>query len=202
MGFTVAVKAHAADLLHQRAQHDEVDVAIEKLRTRSHDRLLGEGHAESRFFTLPRLGQVQVTGKTGVVGEQLADGDILFAVLRELRNVFCHWIIQPNFSFLEQLHHRRRGRYYLGQRSQVEDRAHGHRFAARLQSAGTECLAVDDAAIVPDQNHGSGDLLVVDGLADDGINRAQMSWLLVRFRRLTPTPRRLPKDRQAQPQAG
>ena len=108
------------------------------------------------------------------MGQQVADGDVVFAILGEFRNVLCHRIVHPDFAFLHQLHHRRGGGDDFGERRDVKNRVHRHGLAARLQRAIAEGFAVDHLSVVSDQQHGAGNLMVVDGVEDDGVEDGQV----------------------------
>src|SRR6202034_1503268 len=49
----VLVEGEARELLHQRAQHNEVDIAVAELHPRGGDRGGGKGAAQSFCFALP-----------------------------------------------------------------------------------------------------------------------------------------------------
>ena len=61
------------------------------------------------------------------MGQQVADGDVSFAIRSEVRQIFCDWIVGAELSFLIQLHHRGRRCQALRQRRHVEDGVDGHR---------------------------------------------------------------------------
>ena len=93
---------------------------------------------------------------------------------REFGNVFRHRIVDPDFALLHQLHHRSGGGHDFGERSDVENRVHGHGLAARFERAIAEGLAVDHLSVVPDQQHRAGNLMVVDGVEDNGVEDAEV----------------------------
>ena len=49
----VLVEGEAGELLHQSSQHDEIDIAVAELHSRSGDRLGRKGAAQSLLFALP-----------------------------------------------------------------------------------------------------------------------------------------------------
>ena len=105
--------------------------------------------------------------------KQVAYGKVLFAVLRELRDVFGHWVIQSYFAPLHQLHYRSRRGHYLRQRGDVKDGIRSHGLAPRLERAVAEGLPVHHLAVVPDQQHRAGNLPVVDGFLNNGVEDAK-----------------------------
>ncbi len=70
---------------------------------------------------------------------------------------------------MHQLHDGRGSGDHFGERCQVENSVGRHGLAARLEGAIAEGFAVDDLSVVPDQQHGAGHLVVVDGVEDDGV---------------------------------
>ena len=110
------------------------------------------------------------------MSQQVADGDVVLAVLSEFGNVFCHRIIQPDFTLLHQLHDGGGSGDHFGERCQVENSVGRHGLAAGLEGAIAEGFAVDDLSVVSYQQHGAGNLVVVDGVEDDGIEDGQF-WI-------------------------
>ena len=47
------------------------------------------------FFARPRIFERNIRGQAGVVGKQLANGDVLLAVDGELGQIFCDRIVEP-----------------------------------------------------------------------------------------------------------
>ena len=123
------------------------------------------------------------------MSQQVADGDVVLAVLREFGNVFCHRIIQPDFTLLHQLHDGRGSGDHFGERCEVENRVGGHGLAARLEGAIAEGFAVDHLSVVPYQQHGAGHLVVVDGVEDDGVEDGEF-WIAWGSWRWPPRPAR------------
>ena len=80
------------------AQHNEIDVAVDKACPGRRDRRCAKAmlYAASR----PSHGrrEIEIGSKAGVVREQIANGDVIFAVLREFRNVFHNRIVEPDLS--------------------------------------------------------------------------------------------------------
>ena len=59
---------------------------------------------------VPRIFERNVGRQAGVVGKQLADGDVLLTVDGELGQILRYRIIQPEAALLVKLHDRRRRR--------------------------------------------------------------------------------------------
>ena len=74
----------------------------------------------------------------------------------KLGDVLGDPVVQPELALLEQLHQRRGGGDHLGEGGAVEDGIHRHGFRLRDQRALPVGLAVDDLAVVPDQQNGAG----------------------------------------------
>ncbi len=58
--------------------------------------------------------------------QQLADGNVLLAVLREVREISGDGIVEADAALLDKLHHRGCRSQALGERGQVEDGVQGH----------------------------------------------------------------------------
>ena len=91
----VLIEGEAGELLHQRAQYNSVNLAVAKFRSRSRDRRGREGAAQSLLFADPRnCFQQNIRRQAGVVGEQLANGDVLLTVGGELERILCYRMSQ------------------------------------------------------------------------------------------------------------
>ncbi len=172
----VVIQRHAGDFFDEEPERLEVNVAVEEARAWRIGRLLLHGPGEGCVATLPWLLQIEIGAKAGVMGEQLADGDVFLAVLREVRKVGGDGIVQPELSLLNQLHDRGRGGDALGERGDVEDRIDGHGFAGGLERPRAEGLAVDDAAVVADEYDSTGDEAAGDRLLHDRVDRGEGAW--------------------------
>ena len=104
MGFAVFVELRLGDALDQRAQSDEIDIAVEEARTGRICGLLRKGHAESCVAALPGVGQIEIFTKPGVVGQKHSHGDVVFSVLRKFRDIFRDRVIQPHLASFYKLH--------------------------------------------------------------------------------------------------
>ena len=160
----------------QRAQGDEIGVTVDEPGAGRINRSFGVGQAQSGFPALPGRIEIEISAQAGVVSQQVTDGDVFLAILSEFGNVFCYRIIQPDFTLLHQLHHGGGRGDHFGERCQIENSVGGHGLAAGLQRAIAEGFAVDDLSVVPDQQHGAGHLVVVDGVEDDGVEDGEF-WI-------------------------
>src|SRR5439155_2431273 len=106
---------------------------------------------------------------------QLAHRDLAFAVRAELGPVIRDRLFEPDFPLLDQLHHRRGGGDYLGQRCEVEDGVHPHRQRPRHDCPPPESPPIYDLALGADQDHCAGALAVLDRLLDNGSYRRERS---------------------------
>src|ERR1700682_2630630 len=84
--------------------------------------------------------------------EQIANRDVALAAL-ELRNVVGDLVVQAELALLEELHQRRRGSDYLGQRREVEDGVDSHRLGSGNQRTLAVSFAMYDLAVMADQKH-------------------------------------------------
>ncbi len=112
---------------------------------------------------VPCMREIEIGRKAGVVGEQVAHRDVVFAVLSEFGDVLYDGIVESDFSLFFQLHDRCCCGHYLGQRGDVENRSDRHGRARGFERAVAEGLAIDDLAVVPDQQDRAGDFVVLDG---------------------------------------
>ena len=152
-----------AEPLDQLAQQDEIYVAVDKVHAGRRLGGLDQGFVDAGLMAAPRWVQHQVLGHARKVCEQVADGDGAFAFL-EFRQILRDAIVQTELALLEQFHQGRSGRHHFGQRGQVEDGVHGHRLGGRNQRALAIGLAMDDLALVPDQQDSAWNAILADGL--------------------------------------
>ena len=165
-------KGFAGDFLDEETEHFEVDVAVDETGAGRVDGRLRHSHGECGVASGPGRLQIEVGREAGVVGEQFANGDVLLAVLRELGQLGGDRIVEANAALLHQLHDGRGGRDALGQRGEIEDRIDGHGLARGLERSIAERAAVDNVAVMADQEHGAGDVAVGHGLLHDGIEES------------------------------
>ena len=170
----VFIQRLAGNPLDQRAQHDEIDIAVGKPRPRRVLERRRERHSVSRFLACPRRLQIQVRRQARIMGKQLPHGDVFFSALRKFRQIFRYRIIQPHLALFDQLHHSRSSRNHLGQRCQIKNCIQRHRLAARLQRPASVSLAIDHLTVVTYQQDGPGNLPFMNRLLDDSIHRAEM----------------------------
>uniref|UniRef100_E6QKK2 Uncharacterized protein n=1 Tax=mine drainage metagenome TaxID=410659 RepID=E6QKK2_9ZZZZ len=159
------------------------------------------------------VGEIEIGSQAGEMGHQLADGDVLFAVAGKVWQVGGNGVVELDLAGVDELHHGGGGGDALGERSEIEDGIEGHWLAvgdgvglcAGFERAVAEGLAVDDLAIVKDEDDGSGDGALGDGLLDDAVNIGKASvghgLLFCRLRdRLRGTDGKREKQRQNEKQ--
>jgi hypothetical protein len=101
MAVTILVEGLAGDALDERAEGDEVDVTVGEFRSRRIDQGFGERHAVGGFLAFPFRFAVEIRLQTGVMREQLAHRDVFFFVVREVGQILCDRIVQPDFATLD-----------------------------------------------------------------------------------------------------
>ena len=79
-----SIERSSGHALHQRAQRDEIGVAIEEARTGRVRRFLGKGQTEAGFSPLPGRIEIEIFAQAGEVRQQVADGDVVFPVRRRI----------------------------------------------------------------------------------------------------------------------
>ena len=82
--------------------------------------------------------------------EQLADGDVLLAVLTKLGKIFCDRVVHAKFSLLPELHDGRGSGDDFGERRTVKYRIQSHGLATRLDGAAAVGFAIHDVAVMAD----------------------------------------------------
>src|SRR5580704_3900925 len=173
MPLRIRIQRLPGNAFHQRAQHNKINVAINKSRTRCLLRSLRKRHPVSRLLTLPRTLQVQIRLQPRVVRQKLPHRDVVLPVLRKLRQILRHRIIQPHLPLLDQLHHRSSSSNHLGKRRQIKNRIQSHRLALRLQSPRPIGLPVDNLPVVAHNQNRSRNLLLLNRLLNNSINPRQ-----------------------------
>src|ERR1051326_8077110 len=111
----VRIQRHATDFFHQSAEHDVVDISINKFHSRWRDRYRGEGHVIGHVAASPGACQVQIGSKTGGVGEEIANSNVSFVILSEFRNVLRNRVIEANLTLFGELHDGGCSGYHFGQ---------------------------------------------------------------------------------------
>ena len=173
----ICIQCASSDVLNQRSQRNEIGVAVEKPRTRRIVRRFRKRQSQGGVTAVPRRGQIDVRAQAGEVSQQVPNSNIFFAVLREFGDIFRHRIVQPDFAFLYELHHRSGCGHNFRKRGDIENRVHRHGFLARLKGAVAESLAVDHLPVVPDQQDSAGSLIVVDGITHDRIKNSETGYV-------------------------
>ncbi len=106
--------------------------------------------------------------------QQLPDCDVLFSVLREIRQVLGHRIVQPNLALFDQLHDRSRRGDHLRERSHIEYGVDRHRLAFRFQCTISVRLAIDHLAVVTNQQHRARNISLRNRLIDNRVDRSEL----------------------------
>ncbi len=119
---------------------------------------------------MPGAGEIEVGRKAGVVGEALANGDVLLAVRSEFGHVMSDGVVDTDLALLVELHDGSRGDKVLGERGHVEDGVFGHCFARWLKRAHAVGAMEDDLPAMPDDDDRAGQLIVRNGVVDDGVD--------------------------------
>ncbi len=139
----IFVERFAGEPLDQRSQHHEADVAINKRRARSPFWSLLERHPIRRFFPFPLLRQIQIGSEARVMHQQLADRNVLLAVLPELGKVLGDRVAHAKLSLLPKLHDGRGGRDDLCKGRAIEYCIQRHRLPPRLNRAAAVSFAIN-----------------------------------------------------------
>ena len=126
---------------------------------------------------------------------QIANGDVLLAVLREIWKVSGHRIGKADSALLYQLHYRGGCRDALGERGEIENSIDGHGLVRWFERPGAERLAVEDFAVVSNDQHCARDVVFRHCIFNHCIDRLEVS-VVARLRRL----RGQGRDRKAENQ--
>src|SRR5689334_15053089 len=105
--FRILVQREPGKRLYNFAELDEIDVAVDKLRTWRSCEAFFMRHAERRISSLPWRIQIEIWSQARIMGHQLPDGDVLFPIGPKFRNVMRHRFVQPQLPILNQSHHAR-----------------------------------------------------------------------------------------------
>jgi hypothetical protein len=100
----------------------------------------------------------------------LLDGDVVLAVLGEVREVLADLVVEAQLAVLDEQHRGGAGGDRLGERGEVEDGVGRHRLARRFDLARAVRLAVKDLPVAHHQDDGAGGALVVDRGGDGGVD--------------------------------
>ncbi len=169
----VLIERHATHALHQFAKHDEVDVAVHKNSAGRVHQLFGVGPRVGFVQSAPIRLQVEVGTQPRVVGHQLADGDIVLAVLRKLWNVLRYRVIQLHLPELHHAHHGCGGGQHFGKRSHVEDGVGCHRLLRGFERTIAKSFAINHGSIVANQQNGSGRISLLHRISQQRVERRE-----------------------------
>ena len=164
------VERRAARAMHDLAQQEEVDVAVDEALAGRGGRHFLAGQLDGGVVPLPRIGKVHVGPEAADVRQQVADRDAALAVALEARHVPRHRIVQPDATLFHQPHHGGRRRDHLGQRREVEDRIGGHRLGRGDDGALAVGLLEQDDVAPANQHDRARHLPGLDGLEDERVH--------------------------------
>jgi hypothetical protein len=167
------IQAFAADPLDDFAEQEKVDVAVDEARAGRRGRNFLDRQLDGRVLAGPHVAEIDVRPQAGHMREQMADGDIGLAVPFETRDERRDAIDQANLPVLDQHHHAGGRGHDLRQRSEIEHRVEGHRLAGRHQGAVADGLLVHDTIAHTDQDHCTGQPLLLDLLPDQRLDCLQ-----------------------------
>ena len=170
----VLVERLAADPPHNLAEQKEVDVAVDEA---------GAGRCRRHFLDSPLDGgvgadplvEIDVRPEARDVRQQVADGDVGFAVALESRNEGRHAIDEAQLALLDQHHHARRRRHHLGQGGDVEHRVERHRLGRRHQRPVADRFLINDAIADANQDDGARQAFLADLVANQRLDRVELA---------------------------
>ncbi len=154
------------------AEQDEVDIAILEHGSRRDGAFFRQRHADAGLVAAPVGVEVEIGPQAGKMRHQMTQGDIGFAAL-EFGEVLGDAIVDAESAPLEKLHQDRRRGDHLGERGDVEDRVERHGFAPGRERAEPVGFAVEDTALVADNQDRSGQAVVADGPIQNEIERGR-----------------------------
>ena len=164
----------AAQPVNDFAQQNEIDVAIDEAHTRRAGGFGGAGETDARVVARPLRFERHVGLEARKMREQVAQRDVALAFLK-FGDVVGDLVVQTELALLEKLHQRRGGGNDFREGGAVEDGIGRHGLGLRNQRPFPVRLAVDDLAVVSDQQNGAGQAILCDGLVDDLIQRRRAS---------------------------
>ena len=157
--------------MHQFAQQNEIDVAVDEARSRRAVGRGGAGETDAGFVAAPRGRERHVGLQSGKVSEEIADGDVALAAL-EFGDVLGDLVVELKLTLLEQLHERRRRGDDLRKGCNVENGIERHGLGAGDFGAIAVGLSVDHIAGVANDEDRAGHPFLGEGLVDGVVNRA------------------------------
>ena len=165
----VFIQRHSAESVHQLAEQDEVDIAVDVPHARRPDGLGSVSQVETGLIAVPFRFDRHILRQSGKMREEIAQREVALAALK-VGDVIGHLIVKAEAALFEELHQGRSGGDHLGERGAVEDGVHGHGFDVGDQGALSVRLAIDYVSLVPNQEHGAGETVLLDGLFDHTID--------------------------------
>ena len=160
----------ARDAPHDLAQDDEVDVAVDEARAGGRQRLQRDDGVERALVVRPAARR-DAGRQGGIVGHELADGDVALAVGGEGRPVGGGRPVEIDLAALDELLDGHRRRHHLGERGGVVDRVERGRLDVGHHRALAVGLAQHDAVTDAQHDHAAYQVAGRDLLVDDGADR-------------------------------
>ena len=102
--------------------------------------------------------------------EELLDGYALRVLVFDLGDVLPYRVAQTKLALLDEDHDRRRGRDWLRQRRDIEDRIDCHLFDSRDKRAIAEGFSIYDLSLVPDDDDCTRKFFISDVSENDLLN--------------------------------
>ena len=168
-----AVERLPGEPLDHLHQHDGTQVRVAIRRSRRGEQR-GRVHGLERRGACPsRIVQRQIRDQAGGMGEQVADGDLVFHRPRELRQVPLYRRVERELPLVYEQHARAGEADHLRERGQVVDRArlHGPAIAHGVHPHGREHR---QAAVSTDRQHRAGKRAAV-GLGSEIADHARQA---------------------------
>ena len=159
--------AHAPDDV---AEEKEVDVAVDEALARRGVRHFFDRAPDGFVGAVEFNLELEVGPQSGRVRQQMPDLDARLAIAPELRDELRDRLVQPDASFLHELHHARGRRHHFGERGEIEDGVLGHRLGRGRHRPLAEGGVVRDGVAAADQDDGAGQLVTGNRRLDQRSN--------------------------------
>src|SRR5688572_30057 len=169
--------------LHQLAEHDEAEVAIDGPRA---ERVLGplavhglvdevaraaradEVRAARALDAPDVLEEGPPRGQPRAVRQQMPDGDAVLPVDGEPRHETAHALVEPERTVTDEQHDGQRRREGLGQRREIEDRLFAHRRYGGLEAPVPDGQMEEHVVPARDERHRPGERACLDAALEHG----------------------------------
>ena len=151
--------------LDENTQGDQVEIAVDVGRPCWRGRCDVKDRRDPRRLVRPPAPQRHPRFEAGGVGQELTHGDAALAVGSERREVSRHWLLEPDGTTLDLLHHQDR-REQFGDRGHVEDRVLAHWDPLVTRELGADAVGIaqgvaagfasHNVAVVPQEGNRTG----------------------------------------------